>query len=129
MTRPTPPVPTIQVRAAPSEEDRVCDQRRLPDDHEVVLPRDLAQGVLQAVEALQVLTSDQMLQVAAAVGRRTRRRPGPPAPPCHACGVDVAVGLPHGESCPSDEAHRLRAPAVVPWSSDDVEDSRAARTG
>jgi hypothetical protein len=74
----------------------------------VVIPRALAREMSQAIEAMQLLASEHMAEVAKALGLVARRRPYPPLPDCPDCGLDVGLGLPHDDGCVSDEALRYR---------------------
>jgi hypothetical protein len=75
---------------------------------EVTIPRALAREMTNAMEAMQLLASEGMAEVAKALGLVARRRPLPPLPDCPDCGLDVGLGLPHHEDCVSDEALRYR---------------------
>jgi hypothetical protein len=70
----------------------------------VTIPRALAREVSLAIEAMQLLASDAMTEVAKALGLVARRRPLPPIPDCPDCGLEVGLGLPHDDNCVSEEA-------------------------
>jgi hypothetical protein len=79
-----------------------------PAADEVVIPRALAREMSRAIEAIQLLASEGMLEVSKALGLVARRRPNPPIPDCPDCGVEVGLGLPHDDDCLSDEALRFQ---------------------
>jgi hypothetical protein len=93
------------VNTGQSEERPVTAE---PESESVIVPRALARDMSAAIEAMQVLASDAMLDVAKALGLVARRRPHPPLPDCSDCGLAVGLGLPHDEQCASDEALRYQ---------------------
>jgi hypothetical protein len=78
----------------------------------VLVPRGLADDMAAAINAMQVLAAETMLEVAMSLGLAAKRPRTPAAPPCATCGVDVGVGNPHLKVCASEEASRLRTQAV-----------------
>ena len=84
------------------------EAHNLADVDTVRVPRLLVEEMSQAIEAMQTLAAEGMVAVAKGLGLVARKQRKFPPPPCNDCLVDVAVGLPHGDDCASEEATRYR---------------------
>lgn len=83
-----------------------------PSTDTVEVPRKVALQMSLAVEAMQKLAADNMADVAKALGLAARRKPPPDHTPCAYCGIEVQIGLAHGEGCASPEARRHRTTPI-----------------
>lgn len=88
--------------------DLDLEGRPFGDVETVLVPRLLAKEMSEAIAAMQALASEAMIGVAKGLGLVARRQRKPPAPLCSHCHVDVAIGLPHDDRCPCEEAARYR---------------------
>ena len=83
------------------------DAQELPADL-VQLPRKVALQMSLAIETMQKLSSENMIEVAKVLGLAARRKPPPDHTPCAFCGIEVQIGLAHRDGCASPEARRHR---------------------
>jgi hypothetical protein len=84
-------------------------------DESVLLPRHIAEAAYHVVQAIQTLKDDGGLELFRKLGDALDKKSRPHAlslPPCDACHIDVAQGLPHHPECWSDEAVRYRGLAL-----------------